>query len=552
MKKIERNTIFHGDNLPVMRDYILDESIDLIYLDPPFNPNRSYNVLFKNESGKEAETQIQTFDDAWHWGESAEATYAELMEGPSFEVTTMIEALRQFIGANQMMAYIVMMTARLVEMRRILKPTGSIYLHCDPTASHYLKIILDTLFGAENFKNEVIWKRTSAHSSAKRFRPVHEVLLYYTKSDDYVWNPQYTIYDAEYLDRFYRNVDKDGRRYTSNDLTAAGVRHGSSGEPWRGIDVTAKSAHWKFTIEHLAELDRDGRILWPAKGKGEPRYKRYLDEMRGTSLQDVITNIDPISAQAAERLGYPTQKPLALLERIIRASSNKGDVVLDPFSGCGTAIAASQKLERQWIGIDITYLAIAMHKSRLKDMYNLEPGKDYEVVGEPTDLSDAIQLAQDDQSQFQWWALSLIKARPVGSIETGHKKGKKGGDSGIDGIIPSVEDASGKLRQVLVQVKSGHVGSETLRNLRDVLDREHAPIGVLITLKAPSAEMQEEVLSCGFYYSEVWQQKYPAIQILTIEELLNGKQVKMPPSHGAFKKARRLKKGDAKQARLGI
>jgi site-specific DNA-methyltransferase (adenine-specific) len=267
---------------------------------------------------------------------------------------------------------------------------------------------------------------------------------------------------------------------------------------------------------------------------------------------DIWTDIHPIQPSSDEKLGYPTQKPLTLLERIIQASSNKGDVVLDPFSGCSTAISAAQKLERRWIGIDITYLAIAMHKSRLKDMYNIEPGKDYDVIGEPTDLSDARELAQEDRYQFQWWALSLVKARPMGSSETEPRKGKKGADQGIDGIIPFMEDVSGKLKRVLVQVKSGHVKSGDIRDLHGVLEREGAPIGLFITLDQPTADMQKEAVSTGYYYSEAWQQNYPRIQILTVEELLNGAQVKMPPTHGTFKKAERVKKEDAKQAGLGF
>jgi site-specific DNA-methyltransferase (adenine-specific) len=278
-----------------------------------------------------------------------------------------------------------------------------------------------------------------------------------------------------------------------------------------------------------------------------PSYKRYLDEMPGVPLQDIWSDIKP--AIGNEDLGYPTQKPLALLERIIQASSNPGDVVLDPFSGCGTAIAAAQKLGRRWIGIDITHLAIAMHKARLKDMFNLEPGRDYQIIGEPEDLPAARQLAQDDRYQFQWWALSLVKARPLGG-EAGSKKGKLGADRGIDGIIPFIDDSSGKPKQVMVQVKSGHVNSAMVRDLRGVVERENAAIGMLITLNNPTSEMQKEALAAGFYTSQLWQKKYPRLQILSIEDLLNGEEVKMPPAHGAFKKAGRVKKEEGSQGEL--
>jgi site-specific DNA-methyltransferase (adenine-specific) len=544
MKTIERNTLFYGDNLPVMRDHIPDESVDLIYLDPPFNSNRSYNVLFKNESGSKAEAQIQAFDDAWHWGESAEETYAELLEGPSFEVATMIEALREFIGTNQMMAYLVMMTARLDEMRRVLKPTGSIYLHCDPTSSHYLKVILDTIFGADKFQNEIVWKRTSAHNDPGRYGANIDILLFYTRGDRWTWNQIFMPHNEEYIARF-KHKDPDGRLWADDNLSAKGLSGGGYEYEYKGV-----KSLWRCPIETMQRLDAEGKLYFTSKGG--IRIKRYLDENKGTVLQCLWDDIFPINSQAQERLGYPTQKPLALLERIIQASSNKGDVVLDPFSGCGTAISAAQKLERRWIGIDITYLAIAMHKNRLKDMYNLEPGKDYDVIGEPTDLSDARELAQEDRYQFQWWALSLVKARPVGSTDTEPKKGKKGSDLGIDGIIPFVEDANGKLKRVLVQVKSGHVKSGDIRDLHGVLEREGAPIGLLITLDQPTADMQKEAVTTGYYFSEAWQQQYPRIQILTIEELLNGAQMKMPPTHGTFKKAERVKKEDAKQGGLGI
>ena len=306
---------------------------------------------------------------------------------------------------------------------------------------------------------------------------------------------------------------------------------------------------WRVVREKLEAIDADGRLYWSPSGR--PYLKRYLEEQKGTPIKDVIIDIPPIGPQAAEKLGYPTQKPLALLERILQASSNPGDVVLDPFSGCGTAISAAQKLGRHWIGIDITHLAIAMHKSRLKDMFNLEPGSDYQVIGEPADLGSARQLAADDRYQFQWWALSLVEARPLGS-QAGERSGKKGADRGIDGLIPFIDDASGKPKYVVVQVKSGHVNSATIRDLHGTMDREEAPIAVLVTLEKPTSEMLREAVTAGFYSSALWQQKYPRIQILSIEELLEGKAIHMPPAYGAFKKAQRVKKGEGEQGELGI
>lgn len=274
--------------------------------------------------------------------------------------------------------------------------------------------------------------------------------------------------------------------------------------------------------------------------------------MSGTPLQDTWDDIPPINSQAAERLGYPTQKPLALLERIISASSNPGDVVLDPFSGCGTCISAAQKLGRQWIGIDITHLAIAMHKSRLKDMFDLEPRRDYAVVGEPEDLAGAQQLAREDRYQFQWWALSLIEARPLGG--DGGRTGKKGADRGVDGAINFLEKRS-EVKRALVQVKSGHVNSAHIRDLKGTLEREGAQIGIFLTLEEPSKDMLSEAASAGFYHSELWQKDYPRVQIFTVEQLLNGAEVKVPPTprgFEAFKKAEKAEQQGPQQGELGI
>lgn len=548
MPPITENTLFYGDNLPILREHIADESVDLIYLDPPFNSNRSYNVLFREESGQESQAQITAFEDTWHWNTQTEETYSALVTQAPAGVASMIGALRQFVGANQMMAYLVMMAARLVELHRALKPTGSLYLHCDPTASHYLKVVLDTIFGPEQFRSEVAWKRTSAHSSANRYGPVHDILLFYTKSEDYTWNQQFAPYDKTYLDEFYTHYDPDGRRWRRSDLTGAGVRHGETGNAWRGIDVTAKGRHWAWPPSELEKMDAAGKLHWPAKAGGVPMLKRYEDEQDGVPLQDVWVDIPPMHNLSAERLGYPTQKPLALLERIISASSNPGDVVLDPFCGCGTAIAAAQKLDRRWIGIDITHLSIALQKYRLEAMF---PGITYKVIGEPEDTGSAQQLAHDDRYQFQWWALSLVKARPLGG-QGDSKTGKKGSDRGIDGVITFIDEAGGKAKQILVQVKSGHVKSGDIRDLKGTLDGQKAAMGLFITLEPPSRDMETEAASGGFYHSPGWNRDYPRVQIATIEQLLGGAEVKMPPTSVTFKQAERSEDAGPTQARLDL
>jgi DNA modification methylase len=550
-KAITENTLFYGDNLDILRDYFIDECIDIIYLDPPFNSSRNYNVLFKDEQGLDSEAQITAFEDTWHWTITAEHMYHYLITRGADHVASMIAALRTCIGTNQMMAYLVMMTSRLVELHRVLKPTGSLYLHCDPTASHYLKIILDTIFGPQNFRTEIVWKRSSAHSDTKQGRKlhghIHDIILYYTKSEEWTWNPLYTGYDPEYIESFYRHIEENtGRRYRLSDLTAA-KPGGDTSYEWKGVKPY-KGRYWAYSKENMERFEQEGRLYYSKTGM--PAYKRYLDEMPGVPLQDVWTDIRPIGASAAERLGYPTQKPEELLERIILSSSNPGDVILDPFCGCGTAIAAAQKLDRKWIGIDITHLSIALQKYRLEAMF---PGIKFKVIGEPEDLGAAQHLAQNDRYQFQWWALSLIRAKPLGG-EVGSKTGKKGSDKGIDGIINFVDDATGKSKRVIVQVKSGHVKSGDIRDLVGTVQREQGAIGVFITLEPPTRDMRTEAASAGLYHSPGWGKDYPRIQILTIEELLHNAEVKMPPQHGTFKTAQRVQKTEpaAQQASLGF
>jgi site-specific DNA-methyltransferase (adenine-specific) len=540
-RPITRNTLYYGDNLPILRDYIPDESVDLVYLDPPFNSQRTYNVLFRNEAGQESESQIAAFDDTWHWTLAAEEAYRHLVEDAPGAIGQMIAAMRSIMGTSQMMAYLVMMAIRLVELHRVLKPTGSLYLHCDPTASHYLKLILDTIFGPENYRNEIIWKRTNTHNDARsKFPDVSDVILFYAKSKQSAFHAQRVPHEESYVTKFYRHDDNDGRGlYTLDNIASPNPRPNMMYE-WMGFPFPPMG--WRYQRETMERLHSEGRIYYP-KNKDDsydftkrPRLKRYLNEQEGTVMGNVWTDILPISAHAAERLGYPTQKPEALLERIIAASSNPGDLVLDPFCGCGTTIAAAQKLGRRWVGIDITHLSIALQKYRLRDTFSIVAGVDYAVIGEPVSLDSALALAAEDRYQFQWWALSLIQARPLGN-NAGEKKGKKGADGGIDGLINFIDDATGKSKRILVQVKSGHVSSRDIRDLAGTLDREKAAIGVFLTLEAPSAPMRKEAAEAGFYHSDGWGQNYPRIQILTIESLIHGARVDMPPTGATFQQA---------------
>lgn len=546
---ISTNTLFYGDNLPILREHIATASVDLVYLDPPFNSNRNYNVLFKDEKGSESESQITAFEDTWHWNQAAEQTYQELITDVGGEVGTMIGALRSFIGPSQMLAYLVMMAARLVELRRVLKPTGSLYLHCDPTASHYLKIILDTIFGPENFRNEIVWMRTTSKGlMTRKLADNHDTILSYQWGAGATWNNDaiFTPYDLGNLDEKtaskYTQRDADGRLYQLTDLSNPNPDRPNLTYEFLGITKV-----WRWTKDRMQAAYDAGLVIQPRPG-AVPRLKRYLDEQRGKPLGDVWTDIPPLNSQATERLGYPTQKPLALLERIISASSNPGDLILDPFCGCGTAVAAAQKLGRRWVGIDITHLSIALQKYRLEQSF---PGISFNVVGEPKDLSAARQLANDDRYQFQWWALSLIRARPLGG-EAGSKTGKKGSDKGIDGVITFLDDASGKAKRVLVQVKSGKVKSGDIRDLVGTVQREAAQLGVFLTLEEPSRDMVTEAAAAGVYRSPGWGKDFPKIQILTIAELLRGAEIKMPPAHGTFKQAQRVQMPDAEQGMLDL
>jgi DNA modification methylase len=522
---VETNVLYYGDNLDILRRYVPDGSVDLVYLDPPFNSNRDYNVIFRDESGRKSDAQLLAFEDTWHWGPAVASTYAyltntSLHRGKVPEtVSAIVGALRQGLGTNQMTAYIVEMAVRLVELHRVLRPTGSLWLHCDPTASPYLRLILDAIFGPTNFRNEVVWKRTTAHSDSRRAGRIHDVLLFYGRSPQTVWNRVFQPYEEAYVEKYYRYKDPDGRRYASGDVAAAGP---GPARYFRGeLREPPPGSHWRFTQEKIDQFVAEGRIYFTANGF--PRYKRYLDEMEGTPLQDIWADkaVQPVVSWSNEGLGYPTQKPVALLERIIAATSNPGDLVLDPFCGCGTALVAAQKLGRRWIGIDITHLSIAVMRARLHDSFP-ELGE-VRVIGQPTEVEGARMLAAqslEGRYEFQYWALSLVDAQPVGGR-------KKGADSGIDGRI-TFTDAGGEVRPVLVSVKSGHVNVAQVRDLIGTMEREKAPLGLFLTLEPPSRPMVEEAAAAGVFYSELAKREYPRVQLLTIEDLLAGKRPALP------------------------
>jgi len=531
-----KNRLYYGDNLDILRRHVADESVDLVYLDPPFNSNATYNVLFAEQNGSRAAAQIKAFGDTWQWDQAAAEAYQDVVEAGG-AVSRAMQAFRQFLGDSNMLAYLSMMAPRLAELRRVMKVTASIYLHCDPTASHYLKMLMDAVFGPENFHNDIVWKRTSGHSDAIGYGSVHDDILFYTRSTSAKWNDVYQAYEAAYVEQYYRYTEENGRRFMSGDLGAAGLQGGGYEYEWKGIRRV-----WRVPEKTMCRLDTEGRIFYTRNGI--PRIKRYLDEAKGLPAQDVWTDIQALRSWHQERLGYPTQKPEDLLARIILASSNEADLVLDPFCGCGTAVAVAQRLKRRWIGIDITHLAVGLIRHRLRDA--LGDSVEYEVIGEPTSLPDAQALADVDPYQFQWWALGLVGARGV--------EGKKGADQGIDGrLYFHDEGKKGKTKQVIFSVKAGNLTTAHVRDLHGVVEREKAEMGVLISMRQPTKAMKREAASAGFYDSP-WGTRHPRLQLLTVEALLGGRGVDLPPWRDlrTFKKAPKAKRGRGPDPQLPL
>ena len=517
------NRLYYGDNLDVLRNDIATESVDLVYLDPPFNSNRSYNILFAHkETGAAAEAQIEAFGDTWTWDYETEQQYIALIHGaaPS-KVADAISAMYGLLGPSDVLAYLVMMTPRLVELNRVLKPTGSLYLHCDPTASHYLKLILDASFGPENFVNEIIWKRSSAHSDGKQgsahYGRVSDTILFYSKTRKRTWNTEYQPYDEEYVNRDYRRIDESGRRYRLSDISGPGGA--AKGNPY--YEVMGVSRHWRYSKGKMDELIAEGRIIQTRPG-AVPQYKRYLDEMPGTPVQNIWTDIPVINNRSRERLGYPTQKPVALLERIIAVSSKAGDLILDPFCGCGTSVAAAHKLRRSWVGIDITFLAIDIIDKRLRDTYGQDVASSYKIRGIPRDLEGARSLFQANPFDFERWAVSLVNGQP---------NDRQVGDKGIDGVIrfAEVAEKAAKPGRILVSVKGGtQLGPAMVRDLIGTVSSQHAQMGLLLTLTPPTKGMIEAADHAGTYIWPWDNETYPKVQIITVSQLLAGERPNAP------------------------
>lgn len=515
------NQLHFGDNIDVLRNHsvIKDESIDLVYLDPPFNSNANYSVIFAGRDGAMSEAQAEAFKDTWSWGPSAAQAYADI-EAMRTDLSVLFEALRKWMGTSGMLAYLAMMTVRLIELHRALKPTGSLYLHCDPTASHYLKLILDAVFGPENFINEIVWRRYSrpkgSQFAARKFGSATDSILFYARSSNYFFdlNRVRKPLSKEALGQMYPLEDVHGR-YMSGPMLRSASMGPRPNLVYEYKGFTPGPAGWRMTKNKVAALDERGDIYWTSSG--QPRRKVRPGEDHGAIVDSLWADIEAIGSQAQERLGYPTQKPVALLERIISASSREGDVILDPFCGCGTTIEAAERLKRQWIGVDVTHYAVTLIETRLRKAH---PAAEYKISGRPTDIAGARALADRDKHQFQWWAAWKLGAQTYES--------KKGGDRGIDGNIYFANGPYG-LGRIIISVKGGHnLNPSMVRDLAGTVDREKAEMGILVTLGEPTRGMVADAANYGFVPKSAHGRK-PRIQIVSAEDLVDGRLPNLPP-----------------------
>jgi DNA modification methylase len=510
------NQLFYGDNLEVLRKHIKDETIDLCYIDPPFNSKRNYNQIYNNV-GKEDKAQAQAFIDTWTWDDQANQGLAEIQENYLGHFTSqsidLISGLTKVLGKGSLLAYLVNMTLRVAEIHRVLKPTGSFYLHCDPTASHYLKIIIDAIFCSQggDFKNEI------------------------------TWNQVYQKYEQNYIDKYYRYQDDDGRKWMSDNLSAAGLAGGGYQYEWNGVTKL-----WRCPKTTMEKLDTEGKIYYTKNRVA--RIKRYLDESKGLPVQDAWNDIEALRSWHKELLGYPTQKPESLLERIIQASSNEGDIILDAYCGCGTTVAVSQKLNRQWIGIDITYQSISLILKRLEDSFGKGVLENITISGIPKDMksAEALALKKDDRTrkEFEKWAV-LTYSNNRATINQ-----KKGADKGIDGIAYFTGDKD-EPEKIIIQVKSGNVKSGDIRDLQGTVTLEGAELGVFITLKPPTKDMIKTAKEAGIYKSRYMSQPVDKIQIVTVQEIIEGqKRLDIRLSLEVLKSAE--KQSEVKQKQLDL
>ncbi len=568
---LDVGTLHYGDNLDVLRGFD-KETVDLIYLDPPFNSDRAYNVFFRAKDGEDSGAQIQAFGDTWKWGTVAEDQYKELTEGGAPDrISEVMRLLRDVLQTSDLMAYLVMMTPRLVELYRVLKPTGSLYLHCDPTASHYLKVILDVLFGPLCFRNEIIWRRTGVHTAPHGYAAVHDTILFYTKNPTtFYFKAQRTPYMRGHVERRYTK-DKHGYKFTSggNVLTGPEVREGESGQPWKGFNPTAKRRHWAIpgfiraqmgnkldSLGVLKQLDAiyKAGLIEIVPGNAWPTPVRYLRKGDGNPLGDIWAaqpytektvygtdaviddDVQWLGPTDPERLDYPTQKPVGLLERIIRSSCPEGGVVLDPFCGCGTTVEAAERLKREWIGIDITYLAIDLIERRLRRVFgsNLRPLKIEGAV--PRDIQGARKLFAKNKLDFERWAVSKVDGQP---------NKRQVGDKGTDGTIRfswgfrKRGKITAEIGRAVVSVKGGaQLDPKVVRELAGVVDSQKAMLGVLVVMDKPTRGMVEAAADAGTVTDPLTGKSFPKVQIVTVKELFDKKRLDMPTPFAPYVKAK--------------
>lgn len=579
-EKLSRS-LYYGDNLDVLRKHISTESVDFCYIDPPFNSKRNYNQIYNAIGDETDKAQAQAFVDTWAWDDIALEGLEEIRTntGNRFpeKLIDLIEGLYKVLHGSSLMAYLIHISLRVVEIHRVLKKTGSFYLHCDPTASHYLKLICDAVFCSQggDFKNEIIWRRTGAHNKLLRWGPIHDVIFFYTKSENFVWNNPKRPYMKGHVDEYFV---KDGKgwktNYYGNVLTGSGLRGGESGKPWRGFDPTAKGRHWAIPgtlVEDFGDEDFSGMsqhqkldrlyelgAIIIVEGEAWPIYERYLNRNDGQRISDVWAfqpytsgtvfgtdkGIDEdvrwLGPKDQERLGYPTQKPLGLLERIIEAHTKKSDVILDAYCGCGTTVAAAENLERSWIGIDITYQSIALIIKRFKDAFGKTIADAISLSGIPQDMKSAEALAHKKEDklrkEFEKWAALTYSDNQAIIHE------KKGADGGIDAIIKFVEDAK-RIGTVIISVKSGHVNVESIRNLWATVEREKVAIGVLLTLEEPTKPMIQEAKEAGVYKHPLMGRNFDRLQIVKVKEIVENKvRFNLPMGLSALKSAKKAEK----------
>lgn len=532
------NKLYYGDNLDVMRKYIKDESIDLCYIDPPFNSKRNYNQIYNN-IGAEDKAQAQAFIDTWIWDDEAIKGFEQITTNYNGVFTKqsieLIIGFEKVLGQGSLLAYLISMTLRIAEIQRVLKPAGSFYLHCDPTANHYLKLVIDSVFCAKggSYLSEIVWRRTTAHGNAKqgakKFEVNFDTIFFYSKSDNYTFNTVYEPFKQEQIEQQYNKFDGEGRRYRLVTPTAA-KGGGDTSYEFHGVKPPS-GRFWAYSKENLEKFNQDGKLYFSSTG--QPYIKYYLDERPGVAVMSFWDDIKPMSPTSKERLGYPTQKPEALLERIIKASTNIGDIILDAYCGCGTTISVAQALNRQWIGIDITYQSISLILKRLEDTFSKQVLNNIEMNGIPQDLNSAISLAnkKDDKvrKEFEKWAVLTYSNNRAMINE------KKGSDGGIDGIafmLDRKENNETEYKQVLFSVKSDktpHVAY--IRDFFGVIQREKAAMGYFITLYPPTKDMIAECKKLAPYKNKLMDKEYPKIEIVTIDEILSGSRITIPTGH---------------------